>query len=43
MEDLGTAIDGVFQWRTRDVSDGIYFVRVQSDVGVSTRKVVVVD
>jgi hypothetical protein len=43
VQDLGETTDDTFTWPTHAVSDGVYFVRVQSGSEVVTRKVVLVN
>ena len=43
VQDLGSSTSDTVTWSTRDVSGGVYFVRVRAGDQVATRKVVVVD
>jgi len=43
VQDLGTTTAETMTWSTRDVVDGVYFVRVTDAERVATRKIVVVD
>ncbi len=43
VQDLGTTTAETVTWSTRDVTGGVYFVRVADTDRVATRKVVVVD
>jgi len=42
VDDLGASTSNSFEWSTRGVADGVYFVRVRAGADVATRKVVVV-